>query len=163
MGGGGLRLAGYATVDLFSNDADYRVDLLQFPWPFADKSVDAVAMFHFLEHVEELEKTILEVHRILKKGGEFWVIVPHARNPAAYDISHRYYFTCISFHTIAAQTWYRFGGKKLFQTTFFKMPVVNYRWLKWTPLDIISSRYPVFYEKFIPIAPAHIEWKGVAV
>ena len=150
-------------MDYFDEAADYKIDLFKFPWAFDDHSVDAMAMFHFLEHVEELEKTVQEVHRILKKGGEFWVVVPHARNSAAYDISHRWMFTSTTFATIAERKCYRFGGKQIFQTTSFKMPIINSKWVKWTPLDWISAKFPVFYEKFIPIAPAHIEWKGIAL
>jgi SAM-dependent methyltransferase len=163
LGGGNKKLEGYVNVDLFAENPEYRVDLMKLPWPFADKSVDAVAMFHFLEHVEDLEQTILEVHRILKTGGEFWVVVPHARHPAAYDISHRHRLNCSTFQTMSGKSYYRFGGKQIFQTTFFKMPMVNFHWIQWTPLDLISTNFPVFFEKFIPIAPAHIEWKGVAV
>lgn len=163
LGGGDQVLEGYTNVDFYAENPECRADLFRFPWPFPDKSVDAVCMFHFLEHVEELERTVMEVHRILKTGGEFWVIVPHAKNPAAFDISHRYFFTSVTFKTIAAQCFYRFGGKKLFRATYFKMPVINYRRLKWTPLDLLSSNFPVFFEKFMPFAPAHIEWKGIAV
>ncbi len=163
LGGGNQSMAGWETVDLFAANPNYRVDLLSLPWPFADKSVDAVAMFHFLEHVDDVEKTVQEVHRILKTGGEFWVIVPHVKNPAAWDISHRHFFSCVTFSTIAEKSYYRFGGKQLFQTSFFQMPVIQHRWIKWTPLDLISSRFPFFFEKFIPFAPAHIEWKGIAL
>jgi SAM-dependent methyltransferase len=163
LGGGNKRMPGWETVDLYAADPQFRVDLTKFPWPFKDQSVDAAAMFHFLEHVDDVEKTVAEVHRILKTGGEFWVIVPHARNPAAFDISHRHFFTCVSFMTIAQKSYYRFGGKQLFQTSFFRMPLINSRWVKWTPLDPIASRFPVFFEKFVPVAPAHIEWKGIAL
>jgi SAM-dependent methyltransferase len=163
FGGGEKAMPGWETVDLYSKNPKYRIDLTKFPWPFEDQSVDAVAMFHFLEHVDDVERTVMEVHRILKQGGEFWVIVPHARNPAACDISHRHFFTCVTFMTISATCYYRFGGKQLFRTSFFKMPLVNCGWLKWTPLDPIARRFPVFFEKFVPIAPAHIEWKGIAV
>jgi len=163
LGGGHQSIAGYTNVDLYAAKPEDRVDLTKFPWPFPDHSVEAVAMFHFLEHVEELEKTVMEVHRILQQGGEFWVVVPHAKNPAAHDISHRYLFSSVTFETIAAECCYRFGGKRIFKTTYFKMPVVNFHWLQWTPLDLISTNYPQFFEKFFPFAPAHIEWKGIAV
>ena len=163
LGGGNLKLEGYASVDFYAETAEYRVDLTQFPWPFADGSVEAVAMFHVLEHVADMEKTVMEVRRILKTGGEFWVVVPHAKNPAAWDISHRHCLNSVTFSTITDQTWYRFNGKQLFKTVFFRMPLVNSRWIKWTPLDLISNHYPYFFEKFFPFAPAHIEWKGVAV
>ena len=163
LGGGEQDMVGWETVDLFSSNPKYRIDLTKFPWPFADKSVDATAMFHVLEHVEDTEKTVMEVHRILKTGGEFWVVVPHAKNPAACDLSHRHFFTCVTFRNHTEQTWYRFGGKRLFQTVFFRMPLVNHRLLKWTPLDPIANNFPYFFEKFVPFAPAYIEWKGIAV
>ncbi|HEY4953191.1 MAG TPA: methyltransferase domain-containing protein [Verrucomicrobiae bacterium] len=163
LGGGEKAMPGWETVDLYSTNPRYKVDLSVFPWPFADKSVDAVAMFHFLEHLENVERTVQEVHRILKPGGEFWVIVPHAKNPTAWDISHRHCFSCVTFATIAGKSYYRFGGKQLFKTIFFRMPLIQHRWIKWTPLDLIAARFPVFFEKFIPFAPAHIEWKGMAL
>lgn len=163
LGGGNVKIDGYQNVDFYAEQADHRVDLAVFPWPFPDQSVDAVAMIHFLEHVEDLGRTLKEVHRILRTGGEFWVVVPHQRHPAAYDLSHKQYFTSTTFHTLAGQSYYLFGGKRMFRTILFKMPYLNCRWLKWTPLDCLSARFPVFCEKFIPFAPSHIEWKGLAV
>jgi predicted SAM-dependent methyltransferase len=160
LGGGNVRMPGWETVDFYSSCPACRVDLLKFPWPWEDASVDAAAMFHFLEHVEELERTILEVHRILKPGGTFWVIVPHAKHPAAYDISHRHRFTSTTFNTIAGKAWYRFGNKQLFATEKMRIRLLKTKWVKWTPLDCIASRWPVAFEKFVPIAPAHIEWIG---
>ncbi|MCI0351086.1 MAG: class I SAM-dependent methyltransferase, partial [Acidobacteriales bacterium] len=63
MGGGSERLPGWKSVDLHSEHPDLRIDLFKLPWPFASESVDGIAMFHFLEHVPDLEATILEVHR----------------------------------------------------------------------------------------------------
>src|SRR5262245_47026296 len=102
MGGGEERLAGWQNVDLHSENPDLRMDLFQLPWRLEPGSVDGIAMFHFLEHVPDLEATILEVYRVLKPSGLFWVRVPHARHPAAYDISHKQYFTCTTIHTISA-------------------------------------------------------------
>jgi SAM-dependent methyltransferase len=160
MGGGHEQLPGWEVVDLHSTDPHLRIDLFTLPWPLESNSVDGIAMFHFLEHVPNLEATVMEVHRVLKGDGLFWVRVPHARHPAAYDISHRQFFTCSTFHTIADKCYYRFGGKQIFRTEAFRMQVINVRWLRWTPLDWVASRFPVAYEKFCWIAPAEIEWRG---
>jgi SAM-dependent methyltransferase len=160
MGGGHEQLPGWQVVDLHSADPHLRIDLFNLPWPLESNSVDGIAMFHFLEHVPNLEATVVEVHRVLKGDGLFWVRVPHARHPAAYDISHRQFFTCTTFHTIADKCYYRFGGKQIFRTEAFRMQVLNFRWLRWTPLDWFASRFPVAYEKFCWIAPAEIEWRG---
>lgn len=153
FGGGEQEMAGWETVDLFARNPNYRVDLTKFPWPFEDSSADAAAMFHFLEHVDDVEKTVQEVHRILKNGGEFWVIVPHAKNPCAHDISHRHFFTSVSFSTICDKTYYRFGGKQIFRTSYFRMPLLSRPLIKWTPLDPIANRFPYFFEKFLPFGP----------
>src|SRR6266566_7993503 len=52
-------------------------DLDQVPWPFADESVDYIWASHVLEHVASLERTIREVHRILRVGGVLEVRVPY--------------------------------------------------------------------------------------
>lgn len=162
LAGGEKPLPGYLNIDLYAPNPDHRVDLFKFPWPWEDSSIDAIAMFHFLEHVPDLHATLKEVNRVLCKGGEFWVIVPHQANPCAYDIDHKSYFTSVSFTVgLGNGTYYHFGGKRLFQTTHFKMP-----WLQdcWTPLDKLLSWKPLFCEKILPfIVPAHIEWKGVAI
>ena len=166
LGGGKKNMPGWSNVDLFAKEVDLRADLFKFPWPWSDNSIEAVAMIHFLEHVEALEQTIMEVHRILQPGGKFWVIVPHFKHPASCDIGHRHWFTCTTFHAIAGHAgdrWYQWGGKQIFKTESFKMPIIQWKWIIWTPLDFFSARWPVAFEKFVPIAPAWIDWVGVKV
>lgn len=43
--------------------------------PLGDKSCDAVFSFNSLDHVENIEKTIKEIKRILKPGGIFLLLV----------------------------------------------------------------------------------------
>jgi SAM-dependent methyltransferase len=163
MGGGEQKMDGWQNVDLMAPNPDLRANLFEFPWPWKDSTVDAVAMIHFLEHVNDVERTVLEVHRILKPGGTFWVIVPHVKNPAAFAIDHRHFFSSTTIKNISTQSYYQWGGKHLFRTQSFKMPVIHWKWIKWTPLDWFSSRYPVVFEKFVPIAPAWIDWVGVKI
>ena len=89
LGAGKVRLPGYRSVDLYERGADERVDLSVFPWPWESGSVKAVAMFHYLEHAHDPERTIGEVHRILEDGGEFWVKVPHYRAIYGIVMQHR--------------------------------------------------------------------------
>ena len=99
---------GFTGVDLFTGDN--RVDLLSFPWPWADGSVDAVHCSHFVEHIPMayidadnreharagLDRKDLfcaffdEVHRILKPGGKATIIVPYGRHSRGFqDPTHR--------------------------------------------------------------------------
>jgi len=57
---------------------DLRLDLLSFPWPFADSSVDEVVMIQGIEHftLAEAGRIVTEIRRILKTGGKFLVDFP---------------------------------------------------------------------------------------
>lgn len=50
-----------------------------------DNSVDAITMWHVLEHVYDLKKDVLEYRRILKRDGVLFVAVP---NMGSYDAKH---------------------------------------------------------------------------
>ncbi len=72
---------------------------------FPDQSVDAVHSFHFLEHVEDLKGLLKEIVRILKKGGDLEVVVPHFSSPYFYsDATHRSFFGLYSFDYFAMKT-----------------------------------------------------------
>ncbi len=46
--------------------------------PFQDNSVDAVVVFHILEHVDNFLDTMNEIWRVCKEGAYVYVRVPHA-------------------------------------------------------------------------------------
>jgi hypothetical protein len=107
---------GFQGVDLFTGDV--RVDLLAFPWPWADGSVDEVVCSHFVEHIpmgfvddhnlvhplpgpgrKDLFFAFFdEVHRILKPGGKAEIVVPYLMHHRAFqDPTHRRFLCEASF------------------------------------------------------------------
>ena len=54
------------------------VDLNNFPWPWADGSIDGVHAYHIIEHFPDQDKFIFECLRILKKGGFLRLRLPHS-------------------------------------------------------------------------------------
>ena len=42
---------GFYGVDLWAPEADMRMDVLEYPWPWADGSVDEFHASHFVEHI----------------------------------------------------------------------------------------------------------------
>lgn len=63
-----------------------------------DSSVDEITSFHFLEHINNLEFLISEIHRVLKPEGIHKVVVPHFSNPHYYsDITHKKFFGLYTF------------------------------------------------------------------
>jgi hypothetical protein len=69
------------------------VDLLKFPWPFGDASVEEVHCSHFFEHVPGLlrGKFMDELHRILIPEGKATVICPYYSSiRATQDFTHEW-------------------------------------------------------------------------
>jgi SAM-dependent methyltransferase len=69
-----LRFRVLQTADLFEEDVDLKLDLRNIDLP--DKSVDFVFASHVLEHVDNDEKALQEIRRILKPGGVAFLPVP---------------------------------------------------------------------------------------
>lgn len=68
---------GYVNVDFFNDKCDLKVDLESLPLPFEDSSVDEVLLDNVLEHLwVNPYKFMLEIHRILRKGGLVFVELP---------------------------------------------------------------------------------------
>lgn len=110
---------GYEGVDWLAPGARHRVDLLRFPWPWEDGTVEALRCSHWLEHVPaawvrsdgvivpaptaEGDRDLLcavmdEAWRVLVPGGVFDVVVPSGRSDRAFqDPTHRRFFVEASF------------------------------------------------------------------
>lgn len=95
VGCGSRKLPGAEGIDVVpSSDAEIIHDLSSFPWPYNDNSFDVILMNHSLEHMDDVLKTMTEVHRIAKKGAHIVIQVPHFRCLDAYvDPTHRHFFT----------------------------------------------------------------------
>lgn len=114
LGCGDKKIAGYINVDICGSP-DQKCDLTQFPWPFADNSVEEVFSEHFLEHVLDYESTILEMHRILKKDGILHFKVPYFKSMAYPWHLHKYAFSSVTCRLLCEQRAYQFNGRKLFE------------------------------------------------
>lgn len=122
LGCGDKIRAGYVNVDCCCTP-DVLCDLSVFPWPWADGSVDEVLSEHFLEHVQDYEKTILEIHRILKPGGIIFFRVPHHRTPMAVWHLHKWIFSTYTPILLCSKIPYQWGGVQLFEKVLLR---VNY-------------------------------------
>jgi ubiquinone/menaquinone biosynthesis C-methylase UbiE len=68
-----------------------------------DNSVDEFFTAHFLEHINNFELMMAEIHRTLKPGGICTVFVPHFSNPYFYsDYTHKRFFGLYSFDYFSA-------------------------------------------------------------
>ena len=146
IGCGDKKVEGFVNVDLYG-EPDVRCDLFKFPWPFEDNSIDTVFSEHFLEHVDDYEKTILEIHRVLKPGGLMHFKVPHFRSMAFPWHLHKYAFSSVTCRLLCEQRVYQFGGKHLFEEILLKFNYLGMvRPLVKKILSFLANRYPSKWE-----------------
>jgi SAM-dependent methyltransferase len=77
-------------------------DFNKFPYPIKDNTYDYIFASNVLEHLEDVERVIIELWRIAKPGGIMEIIVPHYTNKGAYsDLQHKHYFNEVCFTELA--------------------------------------------------------------
>jgi SAM-dependent methyltransferase len=80
------------------SDADILHDLNQYPYPFTDNRFDEVYADNILEHLEDVMKVMIELHRITKPDGFIEITVPFYPHRNAYtDPTHKHFFGVHSF------------------------------------------------------------------
>lgn len=94
LGCGPSKKIGYIGIDILELPgidfvADFNKGLPFIP----DNSIDEIISSHLLEHIENLELFLAEIHRVLKPNGIKKIIVPHFSNPYYYsDYTHKRFF-----------------------------------------------------------------------
>ena len=79
-------------------------DLLDFPWPIPDNSFDLVHCSHVLEHLPPTARVMEEIYRVLKPGGQAFIVCPHFSWVEAYrHFEHCHFFTLGSFDYFEGQ------------------------------------------------------------
>lgn len=126
LGCGDKRREGYVNVDVCGTP-DVVCDLSVFPWPWEDGAVEEVYSEHFLEHVADYERTILEIHRVLQPRGTIHFKVPHHRSPMAPWHLHRWYFSTDTPNRLCESVAYQWGGKRLFERVSVRANAIYFR------------------------------------
>ena len=65
--------------------------------PFGDDTFDAILSFDVFEHVQNVEKTLHECYRVLKKDGRLFVVFPGYFQPNGHHLSHVTSLPCIHY------------------------------------------------------------------
>lgn len=92
-------------MDMLPLDGVDIVHNLEEPFSFIpDNSVDEIRSSHLLEHVDNLDMLIREIHRVLKPSGKHVAVVPHWSNPYYYsDFTHQRFFGLYTFDYMASK------------------------------------------------------------
>lgn len=151
LGCGEKKIAGYINVDICGTP-DMKVDLSLFPWPFDDNSADEITSAHFLEHVQDYERTILEMHRILKPNGVLHFKVPHFRNPCTQWYLHKWPFSVLTCDLLCQAIPYQWKGRQLFEKKSLR---INY--------IFIGKILGRILEFFANLSPLKWDWLGLPI
>jgi len=87
--GCGSRRGGDVCVDVVDGVADFVADACALPVP--DKAFQSVLMIHSLEHIEDHQKALREVKRVLKTGGVLGIVIPHI-SMSYLDPTHKHHW-----------------------------------------------------------------------
>jgi len=82
--------------------------------PFKNENFDIITCIDVLEHVDDYEKSIKEIRRILKKGGKLILTVPNIQFPITYDPIN---FILKFFNNKLNIGMWHWGHKRLFDVT----------------------------------------------
>jgi len=154
LGCGPKKLDGYVNVDAVGNP-DLVCDLSVFPWPFQDNSADEIFSEHFLEHVLDYDKTILEMYRILKPNGILRFRVPHFRSACTPWHLHKWDFSVFTCKRLGQPVPYLWGGRQLF--------VVDSVRIRYTLIGFIPRFFWAILEFFANINPEAWDYLGFLI
>lgn len=88
VGAGNKIIPGATAIDYPEWDADVQ------PIPCTDGDVTGIHAYHFLEHVKDPVKMLLEFQRVLAPGGVVNIVVPYYTSQmAAHDLDHKSVWT----------------------------------------------------------------------
>lgn len=120
-----------------------------------DNSIDEIHSSHFLEHVQDLEKTMSEIYRILKPGGKKIGTVPHFSNPYFYsDYTHKSFFGLYTFYYMSKRSSLKRKVPTFYNDLDFKIVEIKFnfytRFRVWKIYQYLFNRndsMKEFYEK----------------
>jgi ubiquinone/menaquinone biosynthesis C-methylase UbiE len=127
-------------IDLLDTpDVDIQGDVYEVLSLFPDQCVDAVFAYHFIEHVPDVSKLLIELARVIKPNGVVEFVAPHFSNPYFYsDPTHRSFFGLYTFC-------YYTSGSSFVR----KVPMYDYKpQFKLTKVDLHFKSTRQFYVRY---------------
>lgn len=144
-------IADAVTVDVNpSTSPDVVYDLNMVPWPFDDDTFDAIYCMDVIEHLDDVVKTMEEIHRVARASGKVYIATPHFSCANSYtDPTHRHHLGFFSFDYFTGENQWGFYTKASFRKV--RADLVFYPKFKNKLIWRIAKRCPAFYEE-------HLTW-----
>lgn len=147
VGCGAKKAAGATGIDRVAlPGVDVVHNLNQFPWPLESGSFDVILMSQVIEHVEDVLKTMEEVHRVGRPGCLVKIFTPHFSSFNSWtDPTHRWHLAYRSFDLFCGHRSYDYTPVQ------FRLVSRNFTFGKGAlclPGRFISACSPEIYEKY---------------
>jgi SAM-dependent methyltransferase len=144
--------------------ADVLVELDRFPYPFRDNSFDGLQAVHVIEHVSDVIKAMEEFHRIVRPGGEVFIVTPHYTDFSSFcDPTHRWHLNSYSLRYFGQDdAGYGYYSKARFVETSVHVKLLAlWRWLGFQILVNTFPRFRRFWEHYLcyVVRGKVIEWR----
>jgi hypothetical protein len=137
LGPGDKQLPGYIGLDTLNRAGTDVVCDLNVSIPLAPSSVEHILATSLLEHIDQLERLLKEVSRVLSPSGTFDVTVPHWTNPLYYsDYTHRRFFGLATFDYFADREDQTY--RKVPVYTEIRFQAVSTRLIFWSPFRPVN-------------------------
>ncbi len=135
---------GWVNADIQkSADIEYSFDFDSFPYPFDADTCELVLADNVLEHLNNCERVVEELHRICKNNAEIIVRVPYWNAKCAYnDVTHRSYFNERALEQLfGLSSSYRRVAKPMFECVSIRLVPSNMCRIIPGPLRYVLSIY----------------------
>ena len=165
VGCGINKLAGAIGIDRIpGTKADVLVELDHFPYPFRDSAFDGLQAIHVIEHVSDVIKTIEEFHRLVRAGGEVFIVTPHYTDFSSFcDPTHKWHLNSYSLRYFGEDNaGYGYYSKAKFQEISTRVKLLSFwRLLGFQLLVNAFPRFRRFWEFYLcyVVRGKVIEWR----
>ncbi len=144
--------------------ADVLVELDHFPYPFRDSSFDGLQAVHVIEHVSDVIKTMEEFHRLVRAGGEVFIVTPHYTDFSSFcDPTHKWHLNSYSLRYFGQDNaGYGYYSKARFQEISTRVKLLSFwRLLGFELLVNAFPRFRRFWEFYLcyVVRGKVIEWR----
>jgi SAM-dependent methyltransferase len=155
VGCGPSKMRGAVGLDLYPWDGvDIVADLDRFPWPVEDNQFSEIHFNSCMEHLSDIRRVMMEVHRIGKPGAKVFVESPHFSSADTYtDVTHRHGFSLFSFDAFLEGqegSFMREGSfRMLSRRVEFWVLSDRIRIKPYWLIERLANRAPHLYERFL--------------
>ncbi len=152
LGCGGAKAKDAIGVDLRScSGVDLVCNLNKYPWPFKESVFDMIYCRDIIEHLDDVVKTMQEIHRISKNGARLIISTPHFAHPNSFrDPTHKWHFTIDSFDYFTQELKYPVYTKEKFKIIKKEFKFRRKFGISAILAKVSSRRYEKYYSHRFP-------------